>query len=110
MANKRTKTEQLIDRFTLELQNHISVSKVILFGSQRRSQAKKWSDIDLAVISIDFKRMSPFERMVLLGKIAWKAKTTRIEAFGYTPQEYNHASSFDFIYEIKRTGKILRVA
>jgi uncharacterized protein len=99
-----------IERFIKEAQKHIDVDSVILFGSSVNGKNRKWSDIDLAVVSKDFNKMTPFKRMVYLGKIAWNAKTTQIEAFGYTPEEYAKSSPTDFISEIKRTGKVLRVA
>lgn len=61
----------IISQFLKELQKHIFVGKVILFGSYARKQQDKWSDIDLGVISDDFKDVSYLERLVMLGKFAW---------------------------------------
>jgi len=110
MAIARTQAEKDIARFIRKVKKHIRVHSVILFGSRKNGAAGKWSDIDLAVISDDFKDMKPIQRMVFLGKIAWKTKVPIIEAFGYTVKEYDNVSQFDFLYEIKKTGKKLRVA
>lgn len=96
-----------IERFTDLLKDRIELEKVILFGSQVRGKQKRWSDIDLAVISDHFQTMDFHERLVFLGMLAWQAKATEIEALGYTLDEYETATKLDFLGEIKRTGKII---
>lgn len=108
MANRQTGSKKLIDKFLKEAKKEIHIDRIILYGSQARSTPKKWSDIDLAVVSEDFENVEPFERLVMLGKISWRAHATAIEAIGYTPEEYNSASRFDFISEIKKTGKVIK--
>jgi len=107
MVNDKFGTSKIINQFLKELQKHIFVSKIILFGSYAKNQQNKWSDIDLAIISDDFKDGSYLERLVMLGKFAWQAKTTVIEALGFTEEEYNHASNLDFLSEIKKNGVII---
>jgi len=51
--------------------------------------------------------MNFHKRLGFLGMIAWYAKTTEIEALGYTLDEYKNATKLDFLGEIKRTGKIV---
>lgn len=98
---------KVISQFLTELQKHILVSKVILFGSCAKNQQGKWSDIDLAVISDDFRNVTYLDRLVMLGKFAWQAKATVIEALGFTEEEYVHASKLDFLSEIKRNGIVI---
>ena len=107
MVKRRTKAESKIERFLTLLKNNCKIEKVILFGSCVRGKQKRWSDIDLAIISDDFSRMSFHERLVFLGMLAWQAKVTEIEALGYTVNEYKNATKLDFLGEIKRTGKII---
>jgi predicted nucleotidyltransferase len=107
MAKRRTKAEIKIERFLSLLKNNCNIEKVILFGSFVRGRQKRWSDIDLAIISNDFSRMSFHQRLVFLGMLAWRAKATEIEALGYTLDEYKNATKLDFLGEIKRTGKII---
>jgi predicted nucleotidyltransferase len=80
---------------------------MILFGSQARGQAGVWSDLDIAVVSPDFKGVPPFERLVWLGKIAWNADATAIEAIGFTPEEFREAAPWEFAEEIRRVGKVV---
>lgn len=97
----------MINSFLKEAEKEIHINQVILYGSYAKLNKKKWSDIDLAIISEDFKDIAPFERLVMLGRISWRAHATAIEAVGYTPEEYGNASSLDFTSEIKRTGKVI---
>ena len=107
MAKRRTEDSVKIERFIESLRNHLELDKVILFGSWAKGKQKRWSDIDLAVISNHFERMNFHDRLVLLGILAWQSKATEIEALGYTLDEYKHATRMDFLGEIKRTGKII---
>jgi predicted nucleotidyltransferase len=107
MAKRGTKVSVKIERFVKLLKNRAEVEKVILFGSWVRGKQKRWSDIDLAVISNHFEKMNFHDRLVFLGMLAWQAKATEIEALGYTLDEYKNATRLDFLGEIKRTGKII---
>lgn len=64
----------------------IEVKEAILFGSSVRGNRLVDSDIDLIVISNDFKQMSFPERFLILQK-NWKSKTN-LEVFGFTPEEF----------------------
>ena len=107
MAKRRTKAEIKIEKFLTLLENKCKIEKVIPFGSCVRGKQKRWSDIDLAIISDDFSRMNFHKRLVFLGMLAWQTKATEIEALGYTLDEYKNATKLDFLGEIKRTGKII---
>lgn len=104
MAGPGVEIKKLVDRFIAGLQNHITVDRVYLFGSYARDKQSKFSDIDLAIVSQDFKKISPFKRLVFLGKVAWDAKTPMIEAIGYTPEEFSSKSPLEFPSEIRAHG------
>lgn len=106
MVARRDGTK-IIRNFLNEAKKVITIEKTILFGSYTIGKTEESSDIDIAVISADFRRVKPIDRLVLLGKIAWRAHTTQIEALGYTPEEYRNASKYDFLFEIKRKGKLI---
>jgi len=107
MVTKRIKTSEVINKFLREISKHLSAKKVLLFGSYARGQAKKYSDVDIAIISDDFKGIKYLDRLVMLGMIAWQSKTTEIEAMGFTVDEYNHASRLDLLGEIKRKSSVI---
>jgi len=64
----------------------IKVDEAILFGSSTRGNRLNESDIDLIIISKDFKRMGFPQRFLILQK-NWKSRTD-LEAFGFTPEEF----------------------
>ena len=85
------KTRQTIKRIVVHCKQilktfGINVQKVILFGSYARGNPGEYSDIDLVVISKDFKNYNLRERLELLGLAAGKVFEP-IEALGYTPEE-----------------------
>ncbi len=47
------------------IESDINVSKIILFGSQSKGKATKESDVDVVIISDDFKGRDIFERAQL---------------------------------------------
>lgn len=105
MAQAKTACLEKIRRFIAQAKKEISVESVYLFGSHLSGKAFSDSDIDIAVISKSFEGVEPFERLVWLGKIAWKAGTPEIEALGYTPQEFQTANPWDFSFEIRKAGE-----
>ena len=85
------KTEQEIDRiiekYKKELKKYkINPEKIILYGSYAKGNPREDSDIDLVVISRDFKNMNLRDRLEILGLAAGNVFEP-IEALGYTPQE-----------------------
>lgn len=104
MAQTKVKCIDALRLFIDELKKHFPVEAVYLFGSQLRGTAKKDSDIDVIVISKYFEQMPPLDRLVLLGKIAWKAKTPEVEAIGYTAEEFDQAQPWDFPAEVRRSA------
>ncbi|HVO74676.1 MAG TPA: nucleotidyltransferase domain-containing protein [Ignavibacteriaceae bacterium] len=63
------KLKETVDYFVEQLINEgLSVSKIILFGSHASGTATDESDIDLVVVSEDFAGKSIFERVRLLNR------------------------------------------
>jgi predicted nucleotidyltransferase len=110
MVHKKDGLKKILTRFIKETKKRIPVEKVIVFGSHAKGTPKKYSDIDIAVISPKFSGMNQLKRIKLLLDCAHRIKfnlTIDIEAFGYTPEEYENASHFDFLGVIKGTGKVI---
>lgn len=103
----RTNGIKIARIFLKEAEKILDIKYAIIFGSYAKGRHQRYSDIDIAIISNDFNGLSTIERLVLLGKIAWRARTTEIEALGFTPQEYNSVTKYDLLYEIKRSGKVI---
>lgn len=66
----------------------IKIEEAIIFGSTAKGERLYNSDIDLIVISEDFKKMNFHERMVLLFRF-WEHKRVALQAFGFTKDEYH---------------------
>jgi predicted nucleotidyltransferase len=76
--------KSLIRRYLKKLP--LKVEQAILFGSTASGTRLADSDIDLIVISDDFKDMPLPKRFLILQK-NWTEKTD-LEAFGFTQEEY----------------------
>lgn len=76
-------------------------SAIYLFGSHAKGKARKWSDIDVAVVSDKMKRNRDNGRFLL-----WNIRMdvdTRIEPHGFTVKDFQDESD-PMVYEIKKTG------
>jgi predicted nucleotidyltransferase len=110
MAYRKNGIKKILAQFIKETKKKMPVEKVILFGSYANGTSRKYSDVDIAVISPKFAHMNEFERIKLLLDCAHQIKyesPVDLETFGYTPQEYEDASRFDFLGVIKNTGKVV---
>ncbi len=66
----------------------ISIKEVYLFGSYARGDWLKESDLDLIVVSTDFRNMKFTERLDLVNEIAWRLRITPpLEVIPLTPEE-----------------------
>lgn len=89
----------------LELQG-IRSNRIILYGSQASGKAEQHSDIDIVVISDDFKGMNLLERLEALGLASARARIMEpIEPLGYTEEEFSSKGKGTFIGdEVKTKG------
>ncbi len=100
MFKRERKIEGIIEKYKEELRKlGINVEKVILYGSYARGTFREDSDIDLAVISEDFKDLNLRERLEMLGLAAGRVLEP-IEALGYTWKEIELEKEEGFIAEI----------
>jgi len=100
---------QIIIRYKQKLESMgIRVSKIILFGSYALGHPHEHSDIDLVVISNDFKKMDLWERLTLLGRARVKMRHP-MEILGYTEEEYRQQKRGSFIGdEVKPKGIVIK--
>lgn len=100
------KVQPVIKAYLKELRKTIKPEKVILFGSYAQGKASDESDIDLVILSNDFKKMSFEKRLDLLIDAREHPLTRKfaMDIFGYTPEEFAHASPLTTLGEIKETG------
>lgn len=100
------KIKPIINIYIKELKKIIRPQKVMVFGSYAKNTAIKDSDIDLIVLSKDFKNLSFDKRFSLLNASRLTPKTRKVsmDIFGYTPEEFANASPLTTLGEAKETG------
>jgi len=99
--------QQRIANYLTAVRQSYTVQQAILYGSYARGEQRDDSDIDLIVISPDFRGVPKLERHQKLGQIAWRARTTYIEPLGFTPEEYENASPLGLLAEVRDTGIVV---
>ncbi len=96
--------KEIIAEYTQTLKTlGVNVERVILYGSYALGNQREDSDIDLVVISKDFRKMNLRERLEVLG-IAAARIMKPVEAKGYTPQELEATGEASFLKEILGVG------
>ena len=82
----------------------IRVKKLMLYGSHASGNAREHSDLDLLVVSDDFKDMGLWNRLWLLG-LARKGIEKPMEILGLTEEEFEAEGKGTFIgEEVKLKG------
>jgi predicted nucleotidyltransferase len=79
----------------------VRASRIVLFGSYARETQREGSDIDIAVISEDFKGMDYWKRIDVMSKAIYEVFEP-IEAVAFTPEEWKNGNSS--IREYARDG------
>lgn len=100
--------EKIVKKYIEELSKvGIHPETILLYGSYAGGTPDRWSDIDLVIISEDFARIPPLERLELLSLATWKVDAP-IEAIGYTPQEIEERGKDSIMWEaIQKRHKVL---
>ncbi|HHT9155594.1 MAG TPA: nucleotidyltransferase domain-containing protein [Candidatus Tripitaka sp. YC43] len=83
----------------------IKVKKIILYGSYASGEARENSDIDLVVVSNDFKEMDLWERLCLLGR-ARIGITRPMEILGFTEEEFEAERGGTFVGDEVKPGGV----
>lgn len=110
MASRSAQLKKVIQDFRKAISSRITPQKIILFGSYAYGKVHKHSDIDLAVISPAFAKMSDIERIMLLSDLSRSVATpgrVDIDPLGFTEEELQKAGYFDIAAEIRDKGKIV---
>jgi predicted nucleotidyltransferase len=98
----------LIKEYQQKLESSgVRVKKIIIYGSHASGKPSKDSDIDLVVISDDFKNMDLWERLCLLGRARIGIKRP-MEILGFTEEELAAQPIGSFIGdEVKPKGVVV---
>jgi len=100
MVKTEREIKEIISRYSIEIEKMgIKPQKILLYGSYAKGNPREDSDIDLVIVSENFKDMNIRERLELLGIAAGKVFEP-IEAIGYTPDEMESNKKGTFLEEI----------
>jgi len=87
MAKRTPELKKIVRRYRAQLEKMgIRPVRILLYGSQAAGTAREGSDIDLIVISGDWKKYNHRQRLELLG-IASARILEPVQAQGFTPSE-----------------------
>jgi len=115
MANQKTKKsvkfpKEIVDHYIDTIQKDIKIDNVLLFGSFAYGIPSQDSDVDLIVVSKDFKKMNFSDRLDWL-QLKRDKKTFQIslDVIGYTPSEFKMANKLSpTLAYAKEHGRYLR--
>ncbi len=71
----------------------ISVKEIYLFGSYAKGTFLKSSDIDLIVVSDDWKNLPFLKRLDVVNEIIWREKLGNVEVIPVTSEEFEKKES-----------------
>lgn len=89
-----------INKYIDKISNYYKIEAIILFGSYAKGTQNEDSDIDIAIISSDFKDV--FDNMADLIGYTWKIDT-RIEPHPISKEDYEKIAT-PFVQEVIETG------
>lgn len=112
MVCKRTQIRKIAREIVkgLEKRKKFSVEQVILFGSYAWGKPTKNSDVDIAVVSSNFKKWDDIKRIEILSDVArhvYPNLDVDIDVVGFTSREIESASYFDLAAEIRQKGQVI---
>jgi uncharacterized protein len=91
--------------------NGVHVDRMVLFGSHAKGAATEDSDIDVAIISGDFRRKSRFKRTDMTWRAEWETIKKFMVPFDIvtmTPEEFDNGDSI--IADYAKQGKVIFAA
>ena len=104
MAQATAKIKSIIARYIENLKAlGVPIERIYLFGSQARRDAGTESDVDLAVVSPLFEKMSLWDRAGFLGKAAWDIQYP-IDVLGFAPSQVRKAAPGTLLNHIVKHG------
>ena len=100
-ANINGKIMEIVRKYVEKVRENYNIETIILFGSYAKGTQREDSDIDIAIITDDFKN-DIFDEQLNLKKLRWEIDL-RIEPHLIRIEDYNQIST-PFIKNVRDTG------
>jgi predicted nucleotidyltransferase len=107
MAETAPELKRIVTRYRVELQKMgIRPTRILLYGSQAMGTAHEGSDIDLIVISGDWRKYSQRQRLEMLGVAAARILEP-VQAQGFTPGEIRRKQLTPFWEQVMKEQAVV---
>lgn len=102
---------KIVRDYAQSLKDKIRIQKVILFGSASRGKMTYDSDLDVIVISPDFKKLDFIKRLQMLSRNRKNAaRKIPMDILGYTNEEFQKMTKESVVLsEAKKDGKEITI-
>lgn len=109
MAKISDSAKKIAKKYLETIKTKFKVKKALLFGSAARGDMNRDSDIDLIIISDDFKGLDLTKRLVALSRLRGrKFIDWPMDILGYTPEEFTKLSRVSSMFsEAKKQGIVI---
>ncbi|MDI6602527.1 MAG: nucleotidyltransferase domain-containing protein [Patescibacteria group bacterium] len=110
MDRKKINVKKLIKEYLKCFPKNVKVEGVFLFGSYATGKIRRDSDVDIIVISPDFKKISFIKRLELLSQLRQSEITRSVpmDILGYTPEEFAEIDKESIVMrQAKKEGKMV---
>ncbi|MEW6327242.1 MAG: nucleotidyltransferase domain-containing protein [Thermodesulfobacteriota bacterium] len=107
----KSRVTKVINFLESSLREKLHISKIILFGSQARGKTTGESDIDILIVSEDFRNKDIFERVGLIKEaeiMTIKKFMIPLDIITMTPEEFESGTSL--ISDYAKNGEVVYAA
>lgn len=110
MATISNQAKKIAKNYVKNLKSKLKVKKAMLFGSAAREKMNKNSDIDIMILSDNFKKMKLIDRLVFLSRLRGRDfLDLPMDILGYTPEEFEKLSKISTMFsEAKKQGVLIK--
>ncbi|MFH1223192.1 MAG: nucleotidyltransferase domain-containing protein [Pseudomonadota bacterium] len=106
MVKNKTQLKKIIKRYINAVNEVYKLDRVYLFGSYAKNKQRKWSDIDLAMVSKDFETIDSYTAMVMLARLKRDIEPA-IEALPFIPEDIDNPQLGSIEYAVAKEGKLI---
>lgn len=105
---RREPVIEKIKEFILRLSNEFNIQNTVFFGSRTTRKSKENSDIDLIIVSKDFKKMNFIERAAKMYDF-WDIDYP-VDFLCYTPEEFNRLKKrISIVRQALHEGVVIKI-